>query len=196
MDIAFREPYFEDYRDFEPYVPGGFCPLKLWDRFKHDEFSYTITYLLGIGSSSMVWLSRERDGRYCALKVLAADRTLRERDIMKSFSNKSSLRDNHYVAKLLNTFDYESANGVHCVLALPWSLHWSQVLHSRRKVNFRSLVKGLIIGLDGLHAADIVHGDIHADNVAFHGLLLTDEMVQNLPPPHCFPLPPNKRRPD
>lgn len=157
------EPYWEpdefEYEELERYCDGGFCPVSVWQKFHHGR--YRIAYKLGYGHFSTVWLAQDLQKQgYVALKFLAADQfgQCAEVDMLRAIasSDGSSSGPNKYLTSLLDSFDYESANGKHHVLALPLS----RPLIGLRPLNMdlRTVAKDLVLGLDHLHAAGIVHG--------------------------------------
>lgn len=158
-----EEPYWEpdelEYEQLTRYDHGGFCPVSIWQRFENDR--YCVVYKLGYGHFSTVWLAQDLyKKRYVALKILTANQFNQssEADILRAVasSTESSSTGRRYLIPLLDSFDYESANGKHHVLVLPVS----RPLVGLRSLNLNFLVmtKSLVMGLDYLHAAGIIHG--------------------------------------
>ena len=62
----------QETEKLEKYDKGGFCPIHLGDRIGG---RFTVVHKLGHGGFGTVWLVRDaenRNGRYVALKVIAA----------------------------------------------------------------------------------------------------------------------------
>lgn len=72
--LAYRESWEDGLENLEDYRLGGFHPLHIGDKFKHNR--YTIINKLGSGSFATVWLvNDEIENAYRALKILTADET-------------------------------------------------------------------------------------------------------------------------
>lgn len=158
-----EKPYWEpdefEYEQLERYDHGGFCPVLIWQRFDNDR--YRVAYKLGYGHFSTVWLAQDlQKERYVALKILSADQFDRssEADMLRAVANsdESSLAGQKYIIPLLDSFEHESVNGKHHVLVFPLS----RPLVGLRSLNmnFPLMAKSLVMGLDYLHAAGIIHG--------------------------------------
>ena len=151
----FWRPEQYKYEDYKRYCKGGYCPITL-----HQELNtrYTIRYKLGFGQTATVWLAIDcLEKRHVALKVLTADRSAAaasEADLL----DKVAERDHNlcYVINILDQFRIHSDNGSHRVLVMPVTRSASSL--SSSSVPFRSVVKSLVKGLDGIHSAGIVHG--------------------------------------
>ena len=160
---ALEEPYWEpdefEYESLKRYDHGGFCPLSIWQRLQNDR--YRVAYKLGYGNFSTVWLAQDlQKNCYVALRILTADQydQSSEADILRTAANsgQSSLKGQNYIIPLLDSFEHKSANGKHHVLVFPVSrplmgLRWLNI-------NFPVVAKNLVMGLDYLHAAGIIHG--------------------------------------
>lgn len=158
-DPPYWEPPEFDYEQLKRYDHGGFCPVSVWQRFENDR--YSVAYKLGYGHFSTMWLAQDfYKYRYVALKFLTADQfdQSSEADILRAVasSTESSSTGRRYLIPLLDSFDYESANGKHHVLVFPVT----RPLVGLRSLNLNFLViaKNLVMGLDYLHAAGIIHG--------------------------------------
>lgn len=203
------DPDEEECEDLSRYCDGGFCPVSIWQKF-HDG-RYCVVYKLGDGYFSTVWLAQDlQEMRYVALKILTADQfgQSSEADILRAFaSSVVAFPDRQkYVASLLDSFDYESSNGNHHILVLQLSRPLMLLRKLGLEIDFPMMVKDLLLGLDSIHAAGIVHGgelgnlyveskltaaDIHLSNIGFHSRDLSDAQFQNFVPPQCHIVPPN-----
>lgn len=158
----FWEPDEFDYEPLDRYCEGGYCPVSIWQTFHLDR--YRVAYKLGRGHFSTVWLAQDfQEKRYVALKFLTADQYGRssEADMLRVFADSEAVHSREDQAKrvvirLLDSFNYESANGKHHVLVMPVSR--SLMGMRSRGMNFLTVVKALVEAVDCLHTAGIVHG--------------------------------------
>lgn len=160
---SWEEPFWKpneiDYEPLKQYDHGGYCPVLIWQRFDNDR--YRIVYKLGCGAFSTVWLAQDLQKKcYVALKILTADQydQSSEADMLRAIANsgQSSPEGQNYIIPLLDSFEYESANGKHHILVFPVC----RPLTGRRwsKMDFPAMAKSLVKGLDYLHATGIIHG--------------------------------------
>ncbi|KAL9123662.1 MAG: hypothetical protein Q9217_006927, partial [Psora testacea] len=196
-ELPYWEPDEFDFESLERYCDGGFCPVSIWQTFHNGR--YRIAYKLGNGHFSTVWLAQDlHEKRYVALKILTADQfgQSSEADMLRAVASfdGTSLEGEKYIPSLLASFDHESANGKHHVLVLPVS----RPLIGLRPLNmdFRAMAKDLVMGLDRIHAAGIVHGDIHTSNIGYQMQNFSDEQLEEIVPPESHIVPPmGGRRP-
>ncbi|KAK5938566.1 hypothetical protein PMZ80_008755 [Knufia obscura] len=152
----------------EHYIPGGFHPIQLGDKLKHDR--YHIRHKLGYGHSSTVWLAYDNSAnRYVAVKVICACSSSKVREI--AIHRFLALDEERYVKspiiKLLDRFKVHGPNGSHICLVLELqgpsldSLHGTKI---QPKI-VRMLVRQLSEGIEFLHRRDVAFGDLWTANI-------------------------------
>lgn len=162
----------------ERYVPGGFHPVALGDTFKDGR--YAVRHKLGHGGFSTVWLASDEQKRdaspcYVAIKIKSGSSSKMGIDADLEVLNLRKLEE-YYVqgpqekprpyAQLLDCFSVEGPNGRHnCLvtellgpsLASVYSLY-GQLEQVLRPETILRASKQLLLGIDFIHQAGLVHG--------------------------------------
>ncbi|KAG5288595.1 protein kinase [Histoplasma capsulatum G186AR] len=138
---------------------------------------YQIVGKLGYGVTSTVWLGRDlQESRYVSLKICtASSRRNNEIDIYKRLDSVASKTDHvgqTLYRQLYDSFEIIAPHGTShtCLVHQPLGLSMSQVvdLHRSRLLStdvLKPVLRQLLIGLDFLHVADVVHTDIQPKNL-------------------------------
>ncbi|EEP76495.1 predicted protein [Uncinocarpus reesii 1704] len=173
-----RYEYTEEVERLDFYVPGGYHPVKLGDKFCDGR--YIIVHKLGFGRSATVWLAEDKKAsQLVALKISTAEsieRKLVERTdesaILLQLGNaESSLPGRTMVQTLRDEFTFSGPNGVHkCLVsnAARVSIMESKLASNHCLFSLpaaRAIASQIILGLQFIHAQGIVHGDLHLGNV-------------------------------
>ncbi|KAK7698664.1 hypothetical protein SLS64_012275 [Diaporthe eres] len=182
-----RSGRIHPHEALECYVPGGFHPVALGDKFKDDR--YVVRHKLGHGGFSTVWLASDEQNRdsgphYVAIKIKSGSSSKMGIDADPEVLRLRKLEE-HYVkgpqdkprpyAQLLNCFSVEGPNGRHNCLVTELvgpsvgSMHslYGQLEQVLRPETILRASTQLLQGVDFIHQAGFVHGDISAGNVAF-----------------------------
>ncbi|KAI2115024.1 hypothetical protein LOZ03_006700 [Ophidiomyces ophidiicola] len=121
---------------------------------------YQIIGKLGYGGSSTVWLSRDLEKcQHVALKLCVND------------SQKANHDGKNLYRKLYDSFEIQGPNGTHvCLVHEPLGLSLYQVLDilPTRTLTLEMLkppLRNIIVALDFLHRAKVVHTDLQARNM-------------------------------
>ena len=147
------------------YLPGGYHPVHLGDTF-HDG-TYQVVHKLGFSGYSTVWLVKDRKwGRYASMKVLTAEASMSEVDVMPHVQrNGSALSGREFVVQLIDEFEYTGPNGIHCciiseVLGPLLSLDIKELYPSEEyPISLaKRIVAQITRGLEYLHHCGVVHG--------------------------------------
>ncbi|KAL1687450.1 kinase-like protein [Schizophyllum commune] len=173
--------------DIVRYCPGGYHPVTIGDIFcgsddnaHSSKGAYRVMHKLGFGSYATVWLGQRVEsaaggqidaasGGFVSLKVTIASESDKEPEMLELASGlgkqASRARPSH-VLTLLDRFQHQGPNGVHSVIVTDvvaplLSFHISRRLPRWRKVAAYGLAKAVA----QLHAAGVVHGDLHLGNV-------------------------------
>ncbi|KAL1744934.1 kinase-like protein [Schizophyllum fasciatum] len=156
--------------DIAYYSPGGYHPVLIGDVFSGVSGAYRIMHKLGFGSYATVWLAQRTDDSQAlvSLKITTAQgQGFPEADMLAFASGThDKLSESSRILTLLDKFEHEGPNGTHLVLitdvvAPLLSLHISRRLPHWRK----AAAYGLAQAVAQLHAAGVVHGDLHLGNV-------------------------------
>ncbi|KAL8758694.1 MAG: hypothetical protein Q9184_003851 [Pyrenodesmia sp. 2 TL-2023] len=188
----------EETENLERYYVGGYHPVKLGDEYSDGR--YCVVHKLGFGSYSTVWLAKDRHSKkHVALKIMmAADsRSSNEGQILRLLEehrkSRPDVEGGLFVSKLLHEFTIDGPNGRHtCLVSEPLGCSvseskeggdgWLFPLHVARAIAAR-----IVMGLNFVHDAGIVHGDLHTGNIFFRisdlNELSADELYQQLQPP-------------
>ncbi|PYI12964.1 kinase-like protein [Aspergillus violaceofuscus CBS 115571] len=160
-----------DVEYLEEYVPGGYHPTLIGDRFGSGR--YTVVHKLGFGGYSSIWLARDQQRqRYVSLKILTARASSdsREGDVLEHLM-KSDLA--HVIPRLLDQFSFHGPNGHHrCLVGEPAGGSIAEAKEDSTNLMFpvdaaRSIAAQLLLGLSYLHATGVCHGDLHLRNCLF-----------------------------
>ncbi|CAF3501356.1 unnamed protein product [Fusarium graminearum] len=145
--------------------------------------NYQVVAKLDYGTTSTVWLSRDlRDDKFWVLKVHIS--TLKHNQELLVSKHLSDVNFDHagkkHVRQFQQTFKLNGPHGEHDVFVmrpLGMSLRTLQELQ-KDKVFQKDLVIGALdqtlLGLDYLHDANVIHTDIHSDNLL---IALTDDSI-------------------
>lgn len=151
--------YISGVECLEHYRPGGYHPVKLGDSLCKGR--YTILHKLGYGATSTIWLAADRDAeQLVALKIKTAESAHNSTEI----NLLSKLAGETFVQRLLDVFSLAGPNGTHQCLVLEaaqCSIHIAKELSGHQLLNLsiaRSIIAGLILGVQRLHSIGIVHG--------------------------------------
>ena len=169
------QPGPQDCEDPEQYCEGGYHPVIIDDTFQGGRF--TVIHKLGWGGGATVWLCQDsEEDRYVALKILQArdsSEDVHELKMHRYLQEKLNETDQRSMIALYEHFWINGPNGRHLCLvfevagpALASFRHWDQW----RKVRpdfVRCIGLELAERLLALHQADVVFGDLSANNILF-----------------------------
>ncbi|OAA53454.1 protein kinase-like protein [Niveomyces insectorum RCEF 264] len=170
------------------YQPTAYYPMRIGEVVRN---RYQVVAKLGYGVTSTVWLARDlRDGTYWTLKVhintlehnqeLVIFRHLIDyAATLRASAAKSANRSTEgneylgrdYVRTLHDSFRLTGPHGEHDVFVLtPLGMSVRTLQETQKSGVFpQTFVTGaidqLLLGLVYLHEADVVHTDIHSDNL-------------------------------
>ncbi|KAL8938123.1 MAG: hypothetical protein Q9216_004062 [Gyalolechia sp. 2 TL-2023] len=168
----------DDVENLEAYRAGGYHPVILSNMYHRDR--YRVVHKLGYGSYSTVWLARDCIAdRYVSIKFLTANASKSTREAqMLGRANRASPKYLHhnFVPPLLDEFNVIGPNGQHrCLVSSVLGPTVSDLKQSFTcdllplDIAKRTTVQ-LALALAGIHACDMVHGDIHLRNLAWKSL--------------------------
>ena len=156
----------DDVEDLEDYRDGGYHPLQLGDDLSNKR--YHVIHKLGYGSSSTVWLARDRiENRYVSLKVLTSrySELSREVDIRK----RLDCGDGHYpgrpfILSPLTEFYIDGPNGRH--LCLVSEVVGPSILEVKNAAEYgmlpieaaQDITAQLALGLSYIYSCGILYG--------------------------------------
>ena len=163
--------WHEAVEDIERYGPGGYHPVHLGDKLSDGR--YEVTYKLGYGSYSTVWLCKDVQKQcYVSVKVGTSDnrgsqrRNQFEREIFHTLRcGNPTHPGKRFVMPLLDDFTLEGPNGHHQCFVFPVALN-SVAIAKEASVsdNFmfpaqvgRSIATQSLLALSYIHACEIVH---------------------------------------
>ncbi|CAK96399.1 hypothetical protein CBS115989_2363 [Aspergillus niger] len=153
------------------YLKERYYPISLGEVLNS---RYQVITKLGFGASSTVWLCRDlHQDRHLILKVhVRSRRQLPEVQISRHLK---ALHENHvgekYIRLVLDSFEIEGPHGVHpCILYPPAGvdiLDYMQCLEggSLPENLLRVTIRFMLIALDYLHGANVIHTDIQPGNI-------------------------------
>ncbi|KNG88827.1 protein kinase domain protein [Aspergillus nomiae NRRL 13137] len=153
------------------YLEERYYPVHIGEVFKS---RYQVITKLGFGSSSTVWLCRDLHNQcYVVMKVhVRTKRQLPEVVISKHLQAMQSTHGGEqYVRLILDTFEILGPYGVHpCLLYKPASIDIRDYMHclegdSLPENLLRPALRFVLIALDYLHQANIIHTDVQPNNV-------------------------------
>ncbi|KAI9749026.1 MAG: aconitate hydratase [Chaenotheca gracillima] len=181
------ERVYDDVEPVEEYRPGGYHPVHLNDRFNN---RYEVIGKLAYGQFSTVWLANDqRLQRHVALKILKADasRESKELAILLYLSNQLPEHPGKkHVLNLLDHFQHEGPNGTHLCLVSPVMISDGQMMtireQPRQATYVRAVSTQVLLGLDFLHHASIIHCDLQPANIMFSAVNTTSSGVSLEPP--------------
>ncbi|RDA82551.1 hypothetical protein CP532_0938 [Ophiocordyceps camponoti-leonardi (nom. inval.)] len=168
------------------YKQDDYYPMRIGDIIKD---RYQVVAKLGYGTSSTVWLSHDlSEHKYWVLKVHI--HTLKENQELKVYrhlaSTASSLDDHpgrQNVRQLKDSFKLQGPHGEHDVFILTplgMSLMTFQGMQKGavfQQVLVQKALDQVLLGLNFLHDADVIHTDLHADNLL---VALTSDSVLSM----------------
>lgn len=148
------------------YVPGGYHPVKVGDKFSAGR--YVIAHKLGFGQSSTTWLAEDtKKRRLVALKISTAQSAERAHEMLilsRLARSKSVLPGKAIVQNILDSFTFSGLNGTHrCLVtdAARVDIREAKEASYRRPFRLpaaRAIAAQLILGLQFIHSEGIVHG--------------------------------------
>ena len=149
---------FETTEDITRYASGGYHPIIIGDvlRSPSTTKSYRIVQKLGFGTYATVWLAQQvdRPRSFYSLKVTTSDGLSQ-----KEAKVLSSLRNTSNIITLRDSFDLDGPNGRHLVLVTDVIVPLVNLLSPERSLSWRrKVIRGIVKGVAGLHASNIVHG--------------------------------------
>lgn len=145
---------------------------------------YQVVAKLGYGTSSTVWLCRDlRKRLYWVLKVHI--NTMKHNQELEVYRHLASVTKKHqghkYIQQLKDSFKLKSRSGgehdVFVMTPLGMSLRTLQGMQKNGIFQQTLIVSALdqvLIGLNFLHEADMIHTDLHSDNLL---IAMTDDSV-------------------
>ncbi|SMR48047.1 unnamed protein product [Zymoseptoria tritici ST99CH_3D1] len=159
-------------QEFSQQYKSGQCfPVRIGDVL---QSTYRVVAKLGFGTSSIVWLGRNtKTNVYYALKVCAAGAE-QSNEVLVSERIKSIESDHPGLARLcvvVDNFKVQGPSGTHqCLVFDPLGVTYTQL---RARLPGKVLEKRLLqqslllvlLGLDVLHKAGVVHTDISPNNI-------------------------------
>ncbi|KAE8316886.1 kinase-like protein [Aspergillus transmontanensis] len=163
--VRFEEETLPDYLEERYY------PVHIGEIFKSQ---YQAVTKLGFGSSSTVWLCRDLyNRRYLVLKVHV--RTKRQPLEVVISDHLKAMHSTHagkrYVRLILDAFEISGPYGVHpCLLYEPAGIDIRDYMHCLEgdalpENLLRPTLRFVLIALDYLHQANIIHTDVQPSNI-------------------------------
>ncbi|KAI1347028.1 kinase-like protein [Xylaria sp. FL0043] len=148
---------------------------------------YQVSAKLGYGTTSTVWLARDlRDQRFWALKVhintLKHNQELEVYRHLASATTEQHSRERQHVRQLETSFKLNGPHGEHEVFVMtPLKMSLQSLLAIRKgqkfdKVFVKLALNQVLVGLMYLHEVDVVHTDLHLDNLL---ISVTDASVMS-----------------
>ncbi|KAJ5153923.1 uncharacterized protein N7500_009362 [Penicillium coprophilum] len=142
----------------------------------HIQNRYQVAQILGYGTYSTIWLARDqKDSKYVAIKVCAADSSPLEFGILSELSNSpqssSTSLGKTMMPSVLDRFEIHGLNGTHpCYVTISARMSPSEAKDASYNRLFqlevsRALAAQLVLVVEYVHSQGFVHGDLHAGNV-------------------------------
>ncbi|RMD40678.1 hypothetical protein DV735_g4420, partial [Chaetothyriales sp. CBS 134920] len=146
---------------------------------------YQVVAKLGYGTGSTVWLSRDlKEQKYWTLKVhvntITHNQELEVYRHLSGIKTDDDLPGREYVRQLQDSFKLKGPNGEHDVFIMTPLGMSLRSLQDLQKDNIfqQSLVTTALgqvfLGLNFLHEADVIHTDLHSDNLL---IAITDDSI-------------------
>ncbi|KAG7151020.1 Serine/threonine-protein kinase SRPK like [Verticillium longisporum] len=163
------------------YKPENYYPMRIGQVIQD---RYQIVAKLGYGTSSTVWLSRDlRAQKYWALKVHING--LRSNQELKVYRHLADINgEDHpgqeYVRRLEDAFKLKGPDGEHDVFVMtPLGMSLRSLQEMQKDDVFQknlvmSVLDQALLGLAFLHEANVVHTDLHSDNLL---IAITDDSI-------------------
>ncbi|KIJ36332.1 hypothetical protein M422DRAFT_34296 [Sphaerobolus stellatus SS14] len=178
--------YFDELQMTEEitrYVPGGLHPVTIGDILSG---KYRIMHKLGWGGYATVWLAQKTDETktFVAVKITKSNEGhTQEASILRALSSP-------HVITLLDHFTLQGPNGIHSVFVTNVVVPYPSTFI--RSDTRRIVARGLAQAVADIHAAGVVHGDLHVDNIGLDMPELADQdpsdVMQGLGPHELFPV--------
>ncbi|KAI5886663.1 kinase-like protein [Schizophyllum commune H4-8] len=175
--------------DMIRYSPGGYHPVTLGNILHGNAGAYRVMHKLGFGSYATVWLAQRTgpSAEFVALKITTSENQgSTEADMLTEVARIPHRLERSHVLTLLDSFEHRGPNGVHSVLVTDVVVPLLALNPSKRPPAWRrSAAHGLARAVAQLHAAGVVHGDLHLGNtgIAIPQLSGQDpgDVMQDLP---------------
>ncbi|OCL05752.1 kinase-like protein [Glonium stellatum] len=162
------------------YNRDAYYPMRIGAVIKD---RYQVVAKLGYGTSSTVWLCHDlRERLYWVLKVHV--NTLKHNQELEVYRHLASVTKEHagreYIRQLKDSFTLKSHNGEHDVFVMtPLGMSLRTLREMQKNGIFQqTLVVGalnqVLTGLNFLHEADVIHTDLHSDNLL---IALTNDSI-------------------
>ncbi len=156
----------EDVEPFERYCSGGYHLVKIGDSL---QGHYDIVHKLGFGSSSTIWLARDRRKLdYVAIKVsTASNRCVAEAEaeiLHYVGASAEGCPGSNTIPWLKDSFEVRGPNGSHrCLVTAPARMSVAEAREASYKRMFqlpvaRAIVAQLVEAVALLHSCGVVHG--------------------------------------
>ena len=182
-------PGYDDGENLEGYRVGGFHPVEIGDELCDGK--YTIVHKLGAGTAATVWLAQMTEGDrkvYVAVKILAANHSeedCNELRLQKHLQKQAQAGHKLFsVALLLDAFWIEGPNGRHlCLTYEAAGPSLSMVRRSEIKLSpesARTIALQTAHGLQELHNAGVVYGDLSTNNLLLRLVDINSWTVEEL----------------
>lgn len=157
--------------DPRTYCPGGFHPVHIGELYSHGR--YEVMYKLGFGCFSTVWLVHDHQtSTNLSMKIITANlsKTTKELEVLKAVTGHNPQHPGQkHVLQLLDSFFHDGPNGKHlCIIteilgpkAFDHELRQWQGMECGVAREISAL---LLLAVDYVHEAGVVHGDIYPNN--------------------------------
>ncbi|CAK7226331.1 hypothetical protein SBRCBS47491_006193 [Sporothrix bragantina] len=170
------------------YDRTNYYPMRIGDIV---DGHYQVVAKLGYGGSSTVWLARDlnKERLYRALKVhvhnapyyheLSVYEHLKK-PIQQEIDDKDTHPGRDHVRQLDDVFMIDGPHGQHAVFVMvPLGMSLATMQTGQQTGAFQPIfvtqaLSQALLGLALLHSADLIHTDLHADNLL---IALTDESI-------------------